>query len=392
VAGKRAFPHPMPKRDYYDVLGIAKTANADEVKSAYRKLARQYHPDVTKENPKVAEEKFKELSEAYEVLVDPEKRRRYDQLGFSGIESDFGPGGFTWQNFTHVGDIEDLFGSSPLFQQIFEGFGLPFGGFAPRDRGRGADVEMTLRLPLSAAVHGAHPTLEVPHARPCADCRGTGAKGGTALEVCPECGGQGQVRRVQSRGFAQFITIGQCPRCHGAGRRILERCPTCRGSGAVSATEKLELDVPPGIEDGAVLRVPGHGQAGRPGGRAGDLFVQVSFESAEAFRRVGPDAFSETTVPLAVAALGGTVTVPTIDGRADLQIPAGTQPETQFRLRGNGFPRLRGSSRGDLIVTVHVEIPRSLSSRERELLREALGSAPKASEARRESFFHRRSS
>jgi len=381
----------MAKRDYYEVLGVPRTAGPDEVKSAYRKLARQYHPDVTKENPKVAEEKFKELSEAYEVLVDPEKRRRYDQLGFSGVESDFGPGGFGWQNFTHVGDLEDLFGASPLFQQIFGGFGTPFGGFAPRERGRGADVEMTLRLPISAAVRGARPTLEVPHATECSDCQGTGAKGGTALEVCPQCGGQGQVRRVQSRGYAQFITIGECPRCHGAGRRILERCPTCRGTGSTSTVEKLELDVPAGIEDGAVLRVPGHGQAGRPGGRPGDLFVQVSFESAGDFRRVGQDAFSETTVPLATAVLGGTVTVPTIDAKADLQIPAGTQPETQFRLRGHGFPRLRGSSRGDLIVTVHVEVPRSLSARERELLREAFGAAPKVSEGRKESFFRRRS-
>ncbi len=383
----------MPtKRDYYEVLGVAKGASPDEIKSAYRKLARQYHPDVSKENPKVAEEKFKELSEAYEVLVDPAKRSRYDQLGFSGVESEFGPGGFTWQNFTHVGDLEDLFGASPLFQQLFTGFGLPFGGVASRERGRGADVEMTLRLSVAAAIHGAHPTLEVPRARPCPDCRGTGAKGGTALEVCPECGGQGQVRRVQNRGYTQLITIGECPRCHGSGRRILERCPNCRGSGTITNVEKIELDVPAGIEDGAVLRVPGHGKAGRPGGRAGDLYVQVLLESSTPFRRVGQDAFAETTVPLATALLGGSVTVPTLDGKADLQIPAGTQPETQFRLRGHGFPRLRGSSRGDLIVTAHVEIPRALSGKDRERLREALGAGAGPAEGRRDSFFRRRAS
>ena len=382
----------MAKRDYYEVLGVPRSATTDDVKSSYRKLARQYHPDVTKENPKVAEEKFKELSEAYEVLVDPEKRKRYDQSGFSGVESDFGPGGFSWQNFTHVGDLEDLFGSSPLFRQLFENFGMPYGGVASRESGRGSDVEMALRLPLSAAVHGARPTLEVPRARPCADCEGTGAKGGTALEVCPECGGQGQVRRVQNRGYTQLITIGECPRCHGTGRRILERCPTCRGSGTVTTTEKIELDVPPGIEEGAVLRVPGHGKAGRPGSRAGDLYVQVVFEGSEGIRRAGQDAYSETTVPLATVLLGGSVTVPTIDGKADLRIPAGTQPETQFRLRGNGFPRLRGTTRGDLIVTVHVLIPRSLSSRERDQLREALGAGAAAPEGRKESFFRRRSS
>ncbi len=381
----------MPKRDYYEVLGVPKGATADEVKSAYRRLARQYHPDVSKENPKVAEEKFKELSEAYEVLVDPTKRARYDQLGFSGIETEFGPGGFTWQNFTHAGDLEDLFASSPLFQQLFEGFGMPSGGLGARERGRGSDTEMTVRLPISAAVHGARPTVEVPRARPCTECDGTGAKDGTAVEVCSTCGGQGQVRRVQNRGYTQLISIGECPRCHGTGRRIVEKCPTCKGAGTTSTVEKLELDVPAGIEDGAVLRVPGHGRAGRAGGRPGDLYVHVVFDPPSAIRRAGQDGFSETTVPLSVALLGGQVTVPTLDGKADLQIPAGTQPETQFRLRGHGFPRLRGSTRGDLLVTVHVEIPRALSGKERDRLRLALGEPEPTAETRRESFFHRRS-
>jgi len=381
----------MAKRDYYEVLGIPRAASTDDVKSSYRRLARQYHPDVTKENPKVAEERFKELSEAYEVLIDPEKRRRYDQLGFSGVEPDFGPQGFTWQNFTHAGDLEDLFDASPLFRQFFQGFGMPFGGVPRRESGRGSDVEMALRLPLSAAVHGAHPTVEVPHAQPCADCRGTGAKDGTALEVCPECHGQGQVRRVQARGYTQLITIGECPRCHGVGRRITEKCPTCHGRATISSVEKLQIEVPAGIEDGAVLRIPGHGSAGRSGSRSGDLYVQVVFESTGAIRRAGQDAFTETTVPLATVLLGGRVTLPTVDGQADLQIPAGTQPETQFRLRGHGFPRLRGSSRGDLIVTAHVEVPRSLTAKERELLREALGGPSPATEGRRESFFRRRS-
>jgi molecular chaperone DnaJ len=381
----------MAKKDYYEVLGIPRTASTDEVKSAYRRLARQYHPDVAKENPKVAEERFKDLSEAYEVLIDPEKRRRYDQLGFSGVEPDFGPQGFTWQNFTHAGDLEDLLDASPIFRQFFEGVGMSFGGLPRRSSGRGSDVEMTLRLPLAAAVTGARPTVEVPHDRRCADCRGTGAKDGTSLEVCPECNGQGQVRRVQSRGYTQLITIGECPRCHGVGRRILEKCPSCRGSGTISTVEKLQLEVPPGIEDGAVLRVPGHGGAGRSSSRPGDLYVQVVLESDGSIRRAGQDAFSETTIPLATALLGGTVSVPTLDGRAELQIPAGTQPETQFRLRGNGFPRLRGSSRGDLIVTAHVAIPRSLSGRDRELAREVFG-VHAAPESRRESFFRRRQS
>ncbi len=381
----------MPKRDYYEVLGVGKSATPDDIKSAYRRLARQYHPDVAKENPKAAEEKFKEVSEAYEVLADPEKRRRYDQLGFPGVETDFGPGGFTWQNFTHMGDLEDLLGASPLFQQFFGGFaGSPFGGVGRRPTSRGQDVEMTLRLPLSAAVHGARPTIEVPHSGPCPDCRGTGARNGTAYETCPECDGRGQVRRVRSQGFAQLVTIGECPRCHGTGRKILEKCPTCGGSGRRSTVERIEVTIPRGIEDEAVLRVPGHGMEGPSGGRPGDLFVQVQLDSPPGFRRDGVDLFAEATIPLGTAVLGGEATVPTLEGHAVLKIPPGTQPETVFRLRGEGFPRLQGSARGDLNVTVHVEVPRSLSHREKDLLREALGTGERVTAPRRESIFRRR--
>jgi molecular chaperone DnaJ len=379
----------MAKRDYYEVLGVPRSAGADEIKTAYRRLARQYHPDVSTENTKVAEEKFKEISEAYEVLVDPSKRQRYDQLGFSGVEPDFGPAGFTWQNFTHQQDLEDLLGS-PLFAQFFGGFASPFASMGRAARGRGNDVEVAVHLPLVAAVQGAHPTVEVPRRVPCSACRGTGAKGGTALETCPECQGQGQIRRVRSQGYTQLITVGECPRCHGAGKRILERCPTCDGRGVLGSVEKIELSVPPGIEDGAVLRVPGHGEAGRGGARSGDLYVQVVFEPSEAIRRDGRDAYTEVTVPLAVALLGGTVTVPTIEGHAELTVPAGSQPETQFRLRGRGFPGLRASSRGDLIVTAHVEIPRSLSGPEKEQLRDLLGAGAASARDSKRRIFGRR--
>ncbi len=383
----------MAKRDYYEVLGVPRTATSDDIKSAYRRLARQYHPDVSKENPKVAEEKFKEISEAYEVLADTEKRQRYDQLGFSGVETDFGPGGFSWQNFTHVGDVEDLFAQSPLLEQLFGSFGFPFGGGGGRGGPlRGNDVELTVRLPLSAAVHGARPTIDVPRSTPCPDCHGTGARNGTALETCPECHGTGQVRRVQNRGFTQLLTIGACPRCGGTGKRILEKCPTCGGSGRKNSVERIEITVPPGVEDGAVLRVPGHGMVAGPGGRPGDLYVQVEFEPSAHLRREGQDAFGEVTLPLATALLGGEVTVPTIDGHAKLKIPAGTQPETPFRLRGEGFPRLRGGARGDLIVTAHIDIPRSLSGREKDLVREALQPAGGTTPGKRESIFRRRSS
>jgi len=378
----------MAKRDYYEVLGVPKTASQDDIKQAYRRLARQYHPDVAKENPKAAEEKFKEFSEAYEVLADPEKRQKYDQMGFAGVETDFGPGGFNWQNFTHMGDLEDLLGASPLFQQFFGGFGSPFGRVGRGSAFRGNDIELAVRLPLLAAVQGAHPTVDVPHTGPCPDCHGTGARNGTAVETCPECQGQGQVRRVQNRGYTQLITIAECPRCHGTGQRILDRCPTCGGKGRTSSVEKIEITVPPGVEDGSVLRVAGHGMEGTGGGRAGDLFVQVLFEPSLEFRREGQDVYSETTVPLSVALLGGEVEVATVEGRAALKIPAGTQPETQFRLRGRGFPRYRGSTRGDQIVTAHVELPRSLSGREKDLLREALGTRTSAP-PKRESIFRR---
>jgi len=380
----------MAKRDYYEVLGVPKTASEDEIKQAYRRLARQYHPDVAKENPKAAEEKFKEISEAYEILVDDEKRRRYDQLGFSGIESDFGPGGFTWQNFTHAQDLEDLLGASPLFSQLFGSFGMPFGGMGGRAAYRGSDLELAVRLPLEAAVHGAHPTVEVPRTGPCPACHGTGARDGTALETCSECDGRGQIRRVQTRGYTQMITIGECPRCHGSGKRILERCPTCGGKGQQESVERIEVSVPPGVEDGAVLRVPRHGAPGRGGGPPGDLYVHIEFEPSPQLRREGEDVHAEVTVPLAMALLGGEVKVPTLDGGAVVKVPPGTQPETQLRLRGRGFPRLRGTGRGDQIVTTHVELPRSLGARERDLVRQALGEP--TSGTRRESFFRRKSS
>ncbi len=383
----------MARRDYYEVLGVPKTASPDEIKQAYRRLARQYHPDVAKENPKAAEEKFKQISEAYEVLADPEKRRRYDVQGFDAVESDFGPGGFTWQNFTHQSDLEDLLGSSPIFQQLFGSFVNPFGTSRPRGpTNRGHDVEVAVRLPLAAAVKGAHPTIEVPKSGPCPACHGTGAKDGTALETCPECGGAGQVRRVRRQGYTQLISVGECPKCHGSGRLILEKCSTCHGSGQVRSVERLEVTVPPGMDDGAVLRVPGHGGSGIDGGPNGDLFVQVFFEPVEHIRREGVDAYSETTIDLATALLGGDVTIPTIEDTVALHIPPGTQPEAQFRLRGRGFPHFRGASRGDLLVTVHVDIPRSLSSRQKDTLREALGAGAPAPTARRDSFFRRHSS
>ena len=382
----------MAKRDYYEVLGVPRAASADDVKSAYRRLARQHHPDLNKENTKAAEERFKELSEAYEVLADPAKRARYDQMGFGGVETDFGPQGFDWQNFTHAGDLEDLLGGSDFFQQFFGG--NIFGNVRARSAGvpfRGHDLEVAIRLPLSAAIHGTKKLIEVPLRGGCEDCHGTGARNGTALEPCEECGGRGQVRRSVQRGSAQLITITECPVCHGTGRRVKERCPTCGGAGLLDQIRRISVDVPPGIEDHAVLRLARQGVSNRPGDLPGDLFVQVLFEPMEDLRREGTSAFTEVPLPLSTALLGGEVRVRTIESEAILRIPAGTQPESQFRLRGEGFPRLGGRDRGDLFVTVHVQLPESLTPRQKDLLKQAFhGPATSETPARRGGLFGRR--
>ncbi len=378
----------MAKRDYYEVLGVPRGASQDEIRSSYRRLARQHHPDMNKENPKAAEEKFKELSEAYEVLADAAKRQRYDTMGFTGVESEFGPQGFTWQNFTHMSDLEDLLGSSGFFQQFFgSAFDQGLFGQVGRVGGsrgplRGSDIEVAVRLPLSAAVTGASPTIDVPQSGACPDCQGTGAKGGTAIETCPQCEGRGQVRRTSTRGYTQMITISDCPMCHGTGKRILQKCPTCSGRGVLRRVQHLQVSVPPGVEDGGVLRLPRQGESPGPAVPPGDLFVQVLLEPSDRFRREGQTAYSEAQVPLATALFGGELRVPTITGEAVLKVPAGTQPESQFRLRGEGFPRLRASARGDLIVTVHIEVPTNLSARQKELLREAFGTSATAPRAR----------
>ena len=384
----------MAKRDYYEVLGVPRTASVDEIKTAYRKLARQHHPDVNQSNTKVAEEKFKELSEAYEVLVDPEKRRRFDAGGFGGVENDFGPGGFTWQNFTHRADLEDLLGSSDFLEQLLrQGFVTDsMFGRAERRAGprQGSDVEVAIRLPISAAVFGSDPTLEVPTTDACEACHATGAKDGTELETCPECEGRGQVRRSTSRGYTQMITVSECPTCHGTGRRIKVPCPVCKGSGSIRHVRSLQIKVPPGMEDGSALRLPGQGGAAPPGGRPGDLYVHVQFESDPRLRREGRDAYVEADVPLVVALVGGEVRVPTVTGEAMLKIPPGTQPETQFRLRGEGFPVFRGAGRGDVIVLAHVQVPRHLTARQRDLLRESLGTEATAKTTAKGGLFGRR--
>ncbi len=366
----------MAKRDYYEVLGVPRGVSKDEIKRSYRRLAKEYHPDMAKGDKKVAEERFKELSEAYEVLADDEKRGIYDAYGHEGLKQQvWGGQDFDWSRFTHVGDVRDLFGED--FLATFFGGRSPFGGglfedlFAPRGgrRGprRGEDLRLDVEVDLEEVYRGARKGLRIPRSVPCRECDGTGARGGR-FTTCPQCNGQGQVSRSQTRGFSQFISITTCPRCGGRGRWAETPCGVCGGSGRVGTTSTLHVEIPAGAPDGLRLRVPGKGEAGDPGATAGDLYVVVRVRDHPRFQRDGNNVVLEWPATFAQAALGADIEVPTLDGAARLKVPAGTQSHTLFRLRGKGLPDLETGRRGDQLVRIVVAIPEKLSSEERRLL------------------------
>lgn len=361
------------KRDYYEVLGLPRGASQDEIKKAFRKLARQYHPDANQDDSRAAE-KFKEVNEAYEVLSDAEKRARYDQFGHAGVGGGFdagpggggpfggfGPGGFP--GFDDLGDIFDAF----------------FGGGLRQRRGsgptRGADLRIDLRLSFEEAAFGDEKTVELNREEPCARCTGSGAAPGTEPRTCPTCAGAGQVRTTRASGFAQFVSVQTCSRCRGEGRVVESPCPECRGAGHVRRRKAIKVHVPPGVDEGIRLRVTGEGAAGPRGGSPGDLYVDLHVAPHPVFTRDGDDVVSELSIGVAQAALGTEVEVPVLtppgasSGKERLTIPAGTQSGTVFRLRGKGVPHLRGAGRGDHRVRVDVSIPKNLSDEERELLR-----------------------
>jgi molecular chaperone DnaJ len=386
----------MAKKDYYDVLGIEKKATQKQVKSAYRKLAKKHHPDMNKEDPKAAAEKFKEISEAYEVLADNDKRARYDRFGHAGVESTFGTGGFTWSDFTHFRDIEDIFG----WDFLRDFFGMRFGGdlfrdfFGEREYGRpavrrGRDIRYDLEITLEDVAHGAKKVLRVPHLAQCEACRGTGAEGGNTL-TCPKCKGSGQLQDVRRDGFSQFITIRSCPGCRGTGQYAEKVCPTCRGSGSIHKTSTLELDVPKGAFDGLRLKIPSKGEAGERGGPPGDLYVFVQQKPHEIFERRGSDIILELPISFAQAALGDKVEVPTLDGKARLNIPPGTQTHTIFKIRRKGLPDIDGYVRGDELVRVIVVTPEKMSAEERRLLRKFAETGGDYHKKGRKSIFHKR--
>ncbi len=349
------------KRDYYEVLGVSKTASADEIKKSYRKLALKHHPDRNKGN-KEAEERFKEAAEAYAVLSDPQKRAQYDQFGHSLGGSGFqGFEGFegSFQGFS------DIFGD--LFEDFF-GTGSRRGGSGgSRGGSRGADLEYSAEISLEEAAHGKEVTIEFPRLERCESCQGSGAEPGSQPTLCPDCGGHGEVRITQ--GF--FTMRRTCPRCHGEGRQITKPCHTCRGSGRVRKVRKLNIKIPAGIDDGSQLKVTGEGEVGERGGPRGNLYVYISVRLHSIFERSGKDLLLEARIGIHQAALGTQIEVPTLDGKVRLKIPAGTQPGSVFRLKGKGLPDLHGhGSAGDELVRVNVEIPERLSSEEKQLLEE----------------------
>ncbi len=346
----------MAKRDFYEILGVAKNSSEDEIKKAYRKLAMKYHPDRNPDS-KEAEEKFKEVKEAYEMLTNPEKREAYDRYGHAGVDPNMGGmgggGGF--------GGFGDAFGDI---------FGDIFGGGRSRSSGpqvyRGADLRYNLEITLEQAAHGFDTTIRVPSWDKCDTCHGSGAKPGTQPVTCSTCGGHGQVRMQQG-----FFSIQQtCPKCHGTGKIIPEPCPSCSGAGRIKRNKTLEVKIPVGIDNGMRIRSTGNGEPGTNGGPPGDLYVEIHIKPHPVFQREGDDLHCEMPISFAKAALGGEIEVPTLDGKVTFTIPDGTQSGKTFRLKGKGIKGVRSGYPGDLFCHVAVETPVKLTDKQKELLRE----------------------
>ena len=356
------------KRDYYEVLGVSKTATDEEIKKAYRKLALKYHPDY---NPgdKSAEEKFKEINEAHEVLSDPEKRKRYDQFGFAGVDPNYaasqggGAGGFGGFGGVDLGDIfGDIFGG---------GFG-GFGGGAranPNAPRKGQDIRVRITLSFDEAVHGCKKNITITRQQTCTECSGSGAAPGSQPETCPDCGGRGYVIQQQRTPFGVMQSQQPCTRCGGKGKIIKNPCKVCHGSGRVATKKTLEVSIPMGIDDDQSFALRGMGDAGANGGPAGDVIVMVTVRPDELFQRDGYDVWVTIPITFSQAVLGDNITVPTIDGKVEYTLPEGTQSGTTFRLRSKGIQYLNGRGRGDMYVKCDVEIPKKLNKAQRDALK-----------------------
>lgn len=357
------------KRDYYEVLGVAKGASDDEIKRAYKKLARKYHPDLNPDN-KEAEEKFKEANEAYEILSDKEKRSRYDQFGHAGVDPNFGAGGGGFDGGFDFGDLGDIFGSF---------FGGGFGGGRrtnPNAPQRGESIRLSLILSFEEAAFGCEKAVTVERLEPCPSCQGSGCAEGTAPEVCPDCRGTGTVQVRRQTPMGVFATSSPCARCGGKGKIIHQPCRECRGAGSVRKRKTIQASIPAGIDNGQTISIRGQGNAGKNGGPAGDLLITITVRPHEIFRREGTSVLCEAPITFAQAVLGAELEIPTIDGKVKYDIPEGTQSGTVFRLKGKGIPSINGRGRGDQYVTVTIETPRNLTREQKEALRkfaEAMG-------------------
>ncbi len=359
----------MAKRDYYEVLGIGPDAGEGDIKSAYRKLALKYHPDKNPDN-KEADEKFREASEAYEVLSDPDKKTRYDQYGHAGVESSFGSGGFQWSDFSHAGDFQDIFGD--IFENFFGG-GFGSGrarSSQPAGPPRGRDLKVKLELSLEEVAIGTEKTININCLQPCDSCRGSGGERGSSRENCGTCGGAGQVQQVSRSLFGQSVTIAACPNCHGEGTTISTPCYDCRGEGVVRGKKTLTVKIPAGVSTGNYIPLREQGDAGARGGPLGDILVFIEEKEHDLFVRDGNDVVYRLPLGLAQAALGDEVEVPTLNGTAKMKIPAGTQSGKVFRLRGKGIPDVNGRGVGDELIQVVLWTPDRLSAREHELFKE----------------------
>jgi len=353
----------MAKGDYYEILGVKKDTSQDDLKKAFRHLARKYHPDLNK-GSRDAEEKFKEINEAYQVLSDPQKKAQYDQVG----HADFQPG-------------ERAQGKTSGYEDLFRDFGLgdifdAFSGGSRKAKLRaGADLRYDLEISLTDAFYGTKNTVSVPHYSTCAICHGTGAEPGY-LRDCPGCKGTGEIRHPQQIGNRQVMNIAQCPDCGGSGKRIEKTCGTCQGKGTLQKTRRIDVTIPRGVEDGQFLRIAGEGEPGENRGPPGDLYVVVHVKKDDRFERQGADLYNTSTVSLKTALLGSEITVPAITGVASLKIPRGTQSHTLFRLREQGMPHLNADKRGDLLVKIIVHIPEKMTKKQEDLITEALSGEP----------------
>ena len=367
------------KRDYYEVLGISKGASEDEIKKAYKKMARKYHPDLNPDD-KVAEEKFKEVNEAYEVLSDAQKRARYDQYGHAGVDPNFGAGGGFDGGFD-FGDLGDIFGSF---------FGGGFGGGRranPNAPQRGESIRMSLVLDFEEAAFGCEKSVTVDRYETCDSCHGNGCAEGSTPEVCSECHGTGQVQVRRQTPMGVFSTSSTCTKCGGKGKIIHDPCKQCHGTGVERKKKTIKASIPAGIDNGQTISVRGQGNAGRNGGAAGDLLITITVRPHELFRREGTSVLCEAPITFAQAVLGAELEIPTIDGKVKYDLPEGTQSGTTFRLKGKGIPDINGRGRGDQYVTVYIETPRNLNREQKEALKKFAESVGENNYEARKKFF-----